>query len=190
MHKEFGVLVAGRLLYIPRHGISTIFLVLARINFYMSHWTDAIIRERMAVDEEFEMNIADSEFTKQEWNIMMSMLDLKITNVDDPENAQVGANMEKLPEILKKMESVETRPNQSAADTGEPKGIAGKLRAKLFGVKVGDVISFDRGDDEIDAERLQTAEQLVDDYLSNLQSQLETRGSMARACTAYKRNRE
>lgn len=156
----------------------------------MSHWTDAIISERIAVDEEFEMNVADSEFTKQEWNIMMSMLELKITNVDDPENAQVSANVEKLPEILKNLESVETRPSQPAANTGEPKGIGGKLRAKLFGIKVGDVISFDRGDDGIDEKRLQTAEQLVNDYLSALQTQLEMTGSMARACSAYKRNRE
>jgi hypothetical protein len=156
----------------------------------MSHWTDAIISERITVDEEFEMNVAESEFTKQEWDTIMSMLELRMENVDDPENAQVSADVERLPQILKNMGSVEMRPSQSGTNTGEPKGIGGKLREKLFGVKVGDVINLDRGDDKINEGRLRTAEQLVEDYLNELQTQLEKTGSMARACSAYKRDGE
>ena len=38
----------------------------------MSHWTNAIIGERMAVDQQFSDRVAASQFSTAEWDLIMT----------------------------------------------------------------------------------------------------------------------
>ncbi|SDZ77537.1 hypothetical protein SAMN04488065_0219 [Haloplanus vescus] len=135
----------------------------------MSNWTDSIVGDRMAVDQEFGERVRDSQFSNQEWGLIMTAVDFEIEHADDPDRARVVADTENLPEMLPELEKV-----QQGMGAGGP---AGGQQGRDSGTGVLDAVrgALGLGDDDSEA-KLEAAERLVDEYASALQDHLEERG--------------
>ncbi len=137
----------------------------------MSDWTDSIVGDRMSVDREFNQRIVDSEFTRQEWGLIMTATELEISNPDDPDSARIVANTEKLPQIMPELENVrsqvESMGGATSAGGSESKG--GGLFDSLKG-------ALGLGGGGADQARLEAAERLAQEYADELQRHLESKG--------------
>ncbi|MFB6255890.1 MAG: DUF5799 family protein, partial [Haloplanus sp.] len=60
----------------------------------MSNWTDRIVGDRMAVDREFSDRVRASEFSNQEWGLVMTAVDFEIEHAEDPDRARIVADTE------------------------------------------------------------------------------------------------
>jgi len=143
----------------------------------MSDWTDRIVGDRMAVDREFSERVRDSEFSNQEWGLVMTAVDFEIEDADDPDRARIVADTESLPQMMPELAKVRQGMGpggpgaQQQADSGT--GVLDAIRGALG---MG-------GDD--DAEKLDAAERLVDEYATALQQRLEEKGKWDDIRQAY-----
>jgi hypothetical protein len=132
----------------------------------MSNWTDRIVGDRMAVDREFNDQVRNSEFSNQEWGLIMTAVDFEIEHADDPDRARIVPDTENLPQMIPELEKVQGGmpggPDAQTRDSGT--GVLDAIRGALG---VG-------GDDG--ADRLEAAERLVDEYAALLQAHLEENG--------------
>ena len=53
----------------------------------MSEWEDMIVGDRMTVDNEFTDRVQASQFSNQEWGLIMTATELDFEAADDPEAA-------------------------------------------------------------------------------------------------------
>lgn len=135
-------------------------------------WTDRLAGARMQVDQQFQDKLDASEFTNQEWGLIMTAVEFEMVHPEDPERARLVANTDKLTEIIPELESIQREMGGSArpvesAPSGE--GMFGRLKQYIHHLRSD---SPDQSNDE----RLAAAEVLVDEYASDLQSYLEKRG--------------
>jgi hypothetical protein len=142
----------------------------------MSDWTDRIVGDRMAVDREFSDRVRASEFSNQEWGLLMTAVEFDIEHADDPDRARVVADTESLPQMLPELEKVQQ---------GMPGGAGGQRQADS-GTGVLDAIrgALGMGDDD-DEQRLDAAERLVGEYADALQARLEEKGKWDDVREAY-----
>jgi hypothetical protein len=149
----------------------------------MADWTDAIVGDRMTVDREFNDRVAASEFSSQEWGLIMTATELEIENADDPENARVVADTTKLPQVMPELENVRS---QMSAMGGAPGGSAGGTSGGSGGIlgSVKDALGLGGGGGS-DDERLAAAERLAQEYADELQSHLEGKGKFERVRVSY-----
>ena len=148
----------------------------------MSEWTDAIVGDRMAVDREFSQRVRDSRFSNQEWGLVMTATEFEIENADDPEAARIVANTEKVPQILPALEEMSSRTGgmpgtggDDARSNGSGGGIVSGIKDALFG----------GGGGGADAEKLEAAERLTDEYARRLQERVEESGKWEQVRIAY-----
>ena len=131
-------------------------------------WTDRIVGDRMALDQEFATEVEHSQFTRQEWGLVMTAVELDIERPADPERARLVADTENLPHVLPELENVRERMNAmggGGGSAGERGGIVDSVRRAL---------GLD--DDGVDEEQLAAAEDLTGRYAKRLQARLEDRG--------------
>ena len=153
----------------------------------MSDWTDAIVGERMTVDREFNDRVAGSQFSSQEWGLIMTATEFEIENADDAEAAQVVADTSKLPAIMPELENVR---DQVAAMGGAPQGGGGQSGGGSGGFldSVKNALGLGgggSGDAGANDEELAAAEQLVQEYADELQAHLEDVGKFEQVRVAY-----
>jgi hypothetical protein len=132
----------------------------------MSNWTDAIVGERMALDREFSDRVRESDFSNQEWGLVMTATDFEIEDANDPDRARIVADTTNLPQMMPELENV--RSQMGGMSGGESKSSGGVFDSIKGALGLGD----DGGDDE----RLETAERLVQEYADELQEKLEEKG--------------
>ena len=144
-----------------------------------SHWTDAIVGERMAVDQQFSGEVRDSSFSNQEWGLIMTAADFEIEDADDPEAARIVPDTEKVAGIMPEVEKMSERMGGAGAGGNESKsgGITSSVKNAL-GLGGG-------GDDGADPERVAAAEELLGEYASALQTHLEEKGRWEQVRIAY-----
>jgi len=143
-------------------------------------WTDRFVGDRMSVDQEFNQRVAQSDFSSQEWGMIMTAVELDIENADDPENAELVADTEKLPQVMPALDDVREQmggmggapSGGSSGSSGGGGGILGAIKG-LFGGGGG-------GDDE----RERAAAALAQEYADQFQERLESQGKWERACDA------
>ncbi|WP_436344849.1 DUF5799 family protein [Natronorubrum sp. FCH18a] len=139
-----------------------------------SPWTDRIVGARMTVDQEFTSRITESQFSSQQWSLIMTATEFEIEHPDDPDRARIVANTEKVEQIIPELENVATgmgaMTGQGQGQQGGPSGggILGSIKGAL-GLDGGD------GSDS-HAEQERAAEQLTQEYADQLQSHLESNG--------------
>lgn len=147
----------------------------------MSDWTDAIVGERMAVDQEFNEQVAASQFSSQEWGLIMTATEFDIENADDPEEARIVADTSNIPQIMPELgdmrEQMAAMGGGGAGNSGGSDGVIDSLKDAL-GLGGG-------GGDGVDQEELQAAEQLVQEYAERLQQHLESKGKWEQVRVAY-----
>jgi len=141
-----------------------------------SDWTDAIVGERMAVDQEFSSEVRNSPFSNQEWGLIMTAASFEIADADDPETARIVPNTTKvagiMPEVEKMSEGMDA-PG-SAAGQGGDDGVFSSVKKRL-GI----------GGDDDGTERLEDAEALLERYAGALQEHLEETGRWEQVRIAY-----
>ena len=150
----------------------------------MSEWTDAIVGERMTVDNRFNDRVAASRFSSQEWGLIMTATDFEIENSDDPETARIVADTSNLPAIMPELQNVRDQvsamggaPGGGSGGSGASGGVIDSIKGALgFGGGGGSSPS----DEEIEA-----AEQLVQEYADELQAHLEDVGKWEQVRVAY-----
>ena len=147
-------------------------------------WTDRIVGDRMAVDQEFSQRVAKSEFSNQEWGMIMTAVELEIENAGNPENAELVANTDKLPQVMPALDDVQEQmgsmggapAESSSGGSGGGGGLFGSIK-RLLGGGSGD--GGGGGDD-----REAAAAALAQEYADRLQERLESRGKWDQACAA------
>jgi len=147
----------------------------------MSDWTDAIVGDRMTVDQEFAGRVASSQFSTQEWGLIMTATELDIEHADDPDRARIVADTSKVEGIMPELESL---------DQGMPMGGGGGGGGRSNGSGVGGLVgslktALGLADDGVDDGRLAAAERLTREYAAELQSHLESRGKWEQVRLAY-----
>jgi hypothetical protein len=135
-------------------------------------WTDMLAGARMQVDQQFQSRLERSEFTNQEWGLVMTAVDFKIMNADDPEEAQLVADRDQIRQIIPELDSIQrqmggaARPVESNPDGS---GMFGRLKQYLGFLS-------DDSSDKPDEERLASAKMLVDEYTEQLEAYLRENG--------------
>jgi len=137
----------------------------------MSEWRDMVVGDRMNVDSEFAPRIDNSPFSRQEWGLIMTATSFEIENADDEAAARIVADTSDLPTVMPELEN-----GANMGPMGQPPSddSGGGLLDSVF-----DAIGLGGGGDdgdEIDAEKLQAAEELVAAYAEELQAHLEAEG--------------
>jgi len=130
-------------------------------------WTDQLAGARMQVDKQFNDRIIQSEFTNQEWGLIMTAVEFEVENPDSPD-AKLVANTDNLPEILPHLEEIEDGMGGPPGGTsqGGSGGVVGRLGKYLKGFTGG-------SESGVDEEKLQAATSLVEEYTAELQAFLE-----------------
>lgn len=146
----------------------------------MSDWTDRIVGDRMAVDREFSERISASEFSSQEWGMIMTAVEFQIESPETPSEATLIANTEKLDQIMPALDEV---GSGMAAMGGAP---GGGTESRSSGGGFFDTVksALGLGDGSSDDERITAAEALTEEYAQTLQDRLEEHGKWATACEA------
>ncbi len=149
----------------------------------MSEWTDAIVGERMTVDNQFNERVAGSQFSSQEWGLIMTATEFEIEDADDPEAARIVADTSSLPAIMPELENVRSQvaamggaPSQQRSG-GSGGGIVDSIKGAL-GLGGG-------GSDGPSDEEFEAAERLVQAYADELQAHLEDVGKWEQVRVAY-----
>lgn len=148
----------------------------------MSDWTDAIVGDRMAVDREFNDRVAGSQFTSQEWGLIMTATEFDIENADDPEEARVVADTSKVPQIMPELDNIR---EGMAAMGGAPGGQSGGSSGGGFVGQIKSALGLGGGSDGPDEEKLAAAEALAQEYADELQTRLESSNKWEQVRVAY-----
>jgi len=141
-----------------------------------SNWTDRIVGERMQVDQEFNEKVAASNFSNQQWGLIMTAVEFEIENPGEPENARLVADTSKVESIVPELENIDQRSGM-AAQGGGGSGTSGGL---LDGVK--SALGLGGGGGGVDREQLAAAEELAQMYAGDLQDKLKSRGKWVDVC--------
>ena len=145
-----------------------------------SNWTDRFVGDRMAVDQEFNQRVAQSEFSSQEWGMIMTAVELEIEDAEDPEAARLVADTEKLPQVMPALDDVR---DQMGAMGGAPSGGGGGSSRSSGGDGIlGSIKSLLGGGGGDERER--AAAELAQEYADQFQERLESQGKWERACAA------
>ena len=134
----------------------------------MADWTNKLAGPRMQVDQQFHDRVMNSRFSNQEWGLIMTAVEWRIRDPDDPETARLEADTSKIEEIIPEIDRIQEQMGASASPMGggQSGGFGGGIRDFL------DTL-LGNGASGSDAERLADAEALVQDYARQLQQYLE-----------------
>ena len=141
-------------------------------------WTDRIVGDRMAVDREFAGRIEASQFSRQEWGLVMTATEFEIQFPEDDERARLVADTEKLPAVIPELDRIRSQTGAMGADgaggsggrsAGESGGVFGTIK-RAFGLG---------GSGGTDDETVRAADRLAQEYATELQRRLEDRGKWA-----------
>ena len=146
----------------------------------MADWTDSIVGDRMTVDREFNDRVANSRFSSQEWGLIMTATELEIEYAEDPEQARIVADTEKLPQIMPELENVRSQMAQMGGQPGEGDSGGGGVLDSLKGA-----LGLGNGTGGSDQERIEAAERLTQEYADALQDHLESKGKWEQVRIAY-----
>jgi hypothetical protein len=132
----------------------------------------------MAVDKEFGERVRESEFTSQEWGLVMAAVEFEIEGADDPETARVVADTSQVPQIMPELDNVRSQMGAMGGAPGGGSGGGGVVDSIKGALGLG-------GGDGADDERLAAAERLAQEYADELQERLEDRGKWTKICAGY-----
>ncbi|WP_396612659.1 DUF5799 family protein [Haloferax sp. S1W] len=149
----------------------------------MAHWTDSIVGDRMTVDREFNDHVMNSRFSSQEWGLIMTATEFEIEHADDPEEARIVANTEKVPQIIPELDNIR---KQMGAMGGAPQESSGGGGSGLVDSIKGALGLGNGGGNNSSDEKLEDAERLTQAYADALQEHLEAKGKWEQVRVAYR----
>jgi hypothetical protein len=145
-------------------------------------WTDRIVGDRMAVDREFNDRIAASQFSRQEWGLVMTATEFEIESPEDDERAQLVANTQKLPAVIPELDRISSQAGAMGAGGEGAGGAGGGMSGGGGGGVLGSLrnaLGLGSGGGGADEETIAAADRLAQEYASELQRRLEDRGKWA-----------
>jgi hypothetical protein len=140
-------------------------------------WTDMLAAERMRVDRKFEDQLEASSFSRQQWGLVMTAVEFRIDDPDDPENATLRADTSNLSSVMSEIKNLGERGGGMATQSGgvaTGSGSGGGFLSKITGL-------FSGGGGGGGALRNE-AEELAAEYTEKLQAHLEKRGRWQAIC--------
>ena len=140
-----------------------------------SEWTDRIVGDRMTVDQEFSTQVRNSQFSNQEWGMIMTAVELEIENAADPDEARIVADTSKIDQVLPAIDESRSQMGQMGGAPGG--GSGGSSGGFLDGIK--DALGLGGGGGGNGGggdERERAAASLAQAYADELQSHLERKG--------------
>jgi len=145
----------------------------------MSEWEDMIVGDRMTVDNEFTDRVQASQFSNQEWGLIMTATELDIEAADDPEAARLVADTSAVESVMPELESINAQRGPAAGEMGTSNdgGLVETIKG-AFGLSGGDA-------EGVDQERLAAAESLAQEYADTLQDHLESTDKFEDVRAAY-----
>ena len=137
-------------------------------------WTDSITGARMQVDRQFESRVRDSEFSNQQWKLIMTAVEFSIDSPETPSEARLVAETRKVEHIVPELENIpdgmSAQPSGGSRSSGGD-GLLDRVRGLLGG-----------SDDGVDQEKLDAATELAGEYANELQRFLEEQGRWTAVC--------
>ncbi|MFC7080403.1 DUF5799 family protein [Halorussus caseinilyticus] len=140
-------------------------------------WQDLVVGDRMAVDKEFAQQVTDSQFSRQEWGLIMTAVEFEIENPSDDEQARIVADTSKVEQVMPELENIRNQMN-SMAGAGGGGGEQGGGGGVFDSVK--DALGLGGGGGGVDQDRVDAASRLAQEYASELQQRLESQGKWAK----------
>ncbi|ARS89011.1 DUF5799 family protein [Natrarchaeobaculum aegyptiacum] len=138
-----------------------------------SSWTDRIVGDRMTVDQQFASQIDGSEFSNQQWSLIMTATEFEIENPGDPERARIVANTEQVDQIIPELDNIQAGMGGMGGAQGGSGGSGGS-GSVVDSIK--GALGLGGGSGDSHAEQLEAAERLTQRYADELQSHLESEG--------------
>lgn len=143
-----------------------------------------LVGARMRVDSEFATQVEASQFSRQEWSLIMTAVEFDVDRAGDAERARLVADTSKIAEIMPEVQRVADAQGRGMQGMGRPGGSGRSLGTGLLDA-VSDALGLGRsggrgeggsGDTAVDPETISAAESLVDHYATELQAHLERNG--------------
>ena len=103
----------------------------------MTDWQDMIIGDRMTVDREFSSRVENSQFSRQEWGLIMTSVTFEIENPDDEAAAEIVADTTKLPGMMPEIEKISEMDPMAGPQNRSNSG-GGKRTVKASGLQAVD----------------------------------------------------
>ena len=143
-------------------------------------WTDKLAGARMQVDQQFNDRVLNSQFSNQQWGLIMTAVEFEIEDPEDPEQARLIANTEKIDQILPELDKVDQGMGGMAGGGGSDSSDGGLLDS------LGNLLpgGGGGGSSGVDEKRKQAAVALTDEYASELQQYLEKQGRWTAICAS------
>ncbi|WP_137286759.1 DUF5799 family protein [Halorussus salinisoli] len=138
-------------------------------------WQDLIVGDRMAVDQEFAQQITDSQFSRQEWGLIMTAVEFEIENPGDDQQARIVADTSKVEQVMPELENIRNQMNSMAGGGGG----GGKQSGGGVFDSVKDALGLGGGGGGVDRDRVNAADRLAQEYANELQQRLESQGKWA-----------
>ena len=145
----------------------------------MSEWQEMIVADRMTVDQAFTERVQASEFTNQEWGLIMTATEFDIEHADDPEAAQLVADTTAIESIMPEVESIRSQrgPMAGGESSTDGTGVVESIKGALG-------LATDE-DDDVDRAKVAAAESLAQAYAEELQAHLKSNDNFERVRRAY-----
>lgn len=132
-------------------------------------WTNLIIGDRMVVDEQFSDRILESDFTQQDWNMIMTAVEFKIEKPGKPDKARIVADTTKVGQIVPELDKIHAEMNAMAAGRSRESGGG-------FISSIKETLGIGSKKEETDQKKIEAADRLAQEYAKELQAHLESRG--------------
>jgi len=139
-------------------------------------WRDRLAGARMQVDQQFTDQVVNSQFSNQQWGLIMTAVEFDIESPDHPEEATLVANTEHLDQILPELDKIDQGMGGAQPGGGQSSGggiidSIGKLVPGMGGEESG-----------VDEDQKAAATALAEEYATQLQKHLESQGRWAGIC--------
>ncbi|MFC6953077.1 DUF5799 family protein [Halorubellus litoreus] len=147
-------------------------------------WTNRVVGERMAVDQEFNDRVTGSEFSNQEWSLIMSATKYTIDDPENPDGASIVVDRDatNLEAIMPELENIQEQMGALGGAGGGKSDVGGNKGSLFDGVKSALGLGGGGSSDEDYAARAETARELAGEYGRELQNHLEAKGRWEEVC--------
>lgn len=135
-----------------------------------AEWRDVIVGDRMRVDQEFADRIRGSEFSNQQWSLIMTAVQLDLEGTGD--DATLVADTSRIPEIVPELDRI-TEQMGAAQPGGGGAGGSSLVDSLKSSLGLG-------GGGSADEETVRSAERLAAAYATELETHLRENGKWER----------
>ena len=103
-------------------------------------WRDQLAGARMQVDQQFQDRLEQSQFTNQEWGLIMTAVEFEIDQPGEADRAELVANTSQLDQIVPELDRIQQEMGGAMGQSGSgggAGGIIGQFKEFLGGLSGG-----------------------------------------------------